>query len=238
MPQLSPDTTLDPSRFLDYEQSVKRSRLVSRLVLLLDRPGMAVCDVGGASGVFLTEVARRASQPFKGAVLDVAADYREHLERQKIDFVCASIVDNELPDAIYDVVTARHVLHHLVGATLHETQALQRRGIAEMVRLLKPGGVLLLEEQVNLVRPFSRIVYYASRLANQRRFRWKFFDVGGVVVSFMTPREICAAFEDLERQGLVQIVDHEYQEREVALRWRLTGLMAFTGNEFFAARKG
>jgi ubiquinone/menaquinone biosynthesis C-methylase UbiE len=235
--QLDPHSTLDPERFLDYEQSVKRSALVDRALKVIDRPGMRVCDIGGASGVLLTEIARQCPHPIQSTILDVVGSYRARLVDPTIEFVQASIVDNQLPSACFDVMTARHVLHHLVGDTVEQTLALQRRAVAEMLRMTRPGGYLLIEEEVNRKHSFSRMIYYLSRFTSRHRIRVRFFETGRVVVSFMTPAEMAEAVDDVARTTSLQVLETRYVARVVQWRWRLTLLMADIGDLLYVIRK-
>ncbi|NOX59387.1 MAG: class I SAM-dependent methyltransferase, partial [Planctomycetes bacterium] len=188
--QLDPRATLDPDRFMDYERSVLRSRLVDSLHAVIDRPGLHVCDVGGATGVLLQKLREHSQHPFEATVFEVNEAYADRMAHPSIAFRQGSIVDNDLPAGSFDVVTCRHIIHHLVADSVAETLTLQRKAIAELLRITKPGGYLIFEEQVNLVKSFSRTVYHLSKLANRLRFNWKYFETGGVVISFLTPGEI------------------------------------------------
>lgn len=231
--QLDPEQVLDPERFLAYEQSIRSSRLVPRVLRLLDRPGLEVCDVGGASGVFLDELARRSSHPFTGTVIEVRDEYRDRLVNPDLRFVCASILDGSIPGASFDLVTARHLFHHLVAGTVEQTLELQERTLRELVRIVRPGGHVVFEEEVNRHRPFSRAIYYLSRFANRHRIRIRYFETGRVVVSFMTPREMSGIIGRMSEAGEVDVVEHEYAPRYMGLRWKLTVLMADVGNELY-----
>lgn len=235
--QLEPHATLDPERFLDYEQSVKRSVLVDRALQLIDRSGMKLCDIGGASGVFVAEIARRSPHSISSTVMDVVGSYRARLVDPTIDFVQGSIVDNRLPAACFDVVTARHILHHLVADTVARTLALQHRALAEMVRLTRPGGYVLLEEEVNRKPSFSRAVYHLSRFTNRHRIRVRFFETGRVVVSFMSPEEMAEALADVQRTAPLEVLETRYVARAVQWRWRLTLLMADIGDLLYVIRR-
>lgn len=235
--QLDPHATLDPERFLDYEQSVKRSALVDRALRVIDRSGMKVCDIGGASGVFVAEIARRSPHSISSTVMDVVGSYRAHLVDPAIDFVQGSILDNQLPAASFDVVTARHVLHHLVGDSVGETLALQHRALAEMVRITRPGGYVLIEEEVNRRPSFSRAVYHLSRFTSRHRIRVRFFETGRVVVSFMSPEEMAEAVADVGRTTPLEVLETRYAARAVQWRWRLTLLMADVGDLLYVMRR-
>jgi SAM-dependent methyltransferase len=236
--QLDPRQVLDPDRFRDYELGTTRSPLIPLLLSRIDRPGLAICDVGGATGRFLDAIARASPYPISATVFDVMPEYREHLVDPSIVFLEGSIVDNRLPSASFDIVTARHVLHHLVSDSAAGTRALQRRGIAEMLRLTRPGGFLVFQEQVHYVQPLSRSVYYLSRFASRHRLRLRLFEAGKVVVSFMTPREIGDDVEAAGRELPLVIEAYSDVPRQVALKWKLTLLMASVGDVVYAIRRG
>lgn len=231
--QLDPDAVLTPQRFLDYEQSVKRSAIVEA-VLGLVTPHATLCDVGGASGVFADMVRQRSPAPIRANVLEVVAEYREKLVSPDIGFVHASIVDGPLPHERFDIVTARHVLHHLVGSTIADTAALQQRGLRRMLQLVKPGGHLVFQEQVLRVKPFSRAVYVMSRFAHRRSLNVRYFDTGTVVVSYMTPGEVDSIVRSMD-DGIV--VTAARLPRVVQWRWKLTILMAATVDVLYVIRR-
>ena len=235
--QLDPSSVLDADRFLDYEHSIRRSRLVEAVLGLVDRPGLSVGDIGGASGVFLDEIARRAAHPIRGTVIDVMETYRTRLVNPALEFECASILDGSITSDRFDIVTARHVLHHLVADSVSRTLRLQERALTEMVRITRPGGYVVFEEEVNRIRPFSRAVYHLSRFANRHQLRLRYFETGRVVVSFMTPAEIDRTLKSLADRGTVAILEQGYESRDMGLRWKLTLLMASVGNQFYVLRK-
>ena len=57
--QLDPAKILDADRFAEYEEQLGRSWMLERILARIDRPGLAVCDVGGARGRFLDALAAR-----------------------------------------------------------------------------------------------------------------------------------------------------------------------------------
>jgi 2-polyprenyl-3-methyl-5-hydroxy-6-metoxy-1,4-benzoquinol methylase len=228
---------LDPDRFLDYEHGVVRSRLVDQVLGLVDREGVEICDVGGASGRFLDEIARRSEWPIRGTVFETVDDYRERLVSDSIQFKLGSIVDPEIEPESFDVVTARHVLHHLIGDSLEQTMSNQVTAIDHMVRMVRPGGHVVFEEEVNPIRPFARLVYALSKLANRYRLQSRTFEAGKVVVCFMTPDEIDRAVESAVGRYAAEIVHRDYRRREVDLKWKLTLLMSNVGDLLYVIRR-
>ena len=235
--QLEPSRILDADRFAEYETEIERTWVVDRVLERLDRPGLRVCDVGGARGRFLDALARRAPHPFHGTLLEVDERHRPHVVRPEFEFVHGSVVDNDIPDGSFDVVTFQHVLHHMVSDSLDHTRALQERSLAEMLRITRPGGTLVFEEQVNRVAPFARLVYWMSRTTNRHRIRWRYFDVGGVVVSYLTPGELRGAVDRACALRGATVEAEAFTPWDMPWRWRLTLLMAWTGAQGFALRR-
>jgi demethylmenaquinone methyltransferase/2-methoxy-6-polyprenyl-1,4-benzoquinol methylase/phosphoethanolamine N-methyltransferase len=118
-------------------------------------PRQQVLDVGCGTGS-LTIAAQRRVGP-TGAVhgLDAAPEMIEVARRKaaragvEVDFRAGVVEDLPFPDASFDVVLSSLMVHHLPGDDL------KRRGFAEMRRVLKPGGRLLV---VDFEPPASRLL--------------------------------------------------------------------------------
>ena len=116
----------------------------SRMVIELAKvkPGDKVLDVGCGTGN-LTLTAKAYVGP-AGAVygIDAAPEMiavaRQKAERTGIEttFEVGAIEKIPFPDATFDVVISRLVIHHL-------PLELKRQGFAEILRVLKPGGLFL-----------------------------------------------------------------------------------------------
>ena len=235
--QLDTERVLDAERFGEYERGFDRSWMLERCVPRIDRPGLRICDVGGATGVFLAKLAERSPHPFEGTVFEVDAAHRARLARDALRFVNGSILESDLPDGAFDIVTFAHVLHHLVADSAKARRALQERALAEMLRITKPGGYLIFEEQVNRIGPFARVVYELSRLANRTGLRSKFFDAGTVVVRFMTPGEIEGEIATHVRDGRARVEESALTPWDMPGRWKLTLLMSRVGCAGFVVRR-
>ena len=108
------------------------------------QPGDSVLDVGCGTGEITLRAKTRAGY---GSVygIDPAPEMiavarkkaaRKHLE---IDFRVGVIEALPFPDSSLDVVTSSLMMHHL-------PDDLKRRGLAEIYRVLKPGGRLLIAD--------------------------------------------------------------------------------------------
>jgi ubiquinone/menaquinone biosynthesis C-methylase UbiE len=121
----------------------RRGRVYRRIVTLAGvRPGYAALDVGCSSG-YLTRKLAAAAGP-GGHVTGVdpseaAIGYARRHAGPAMTFTAGTAQDLPLPDASFDVVTCTLALHHV--------PARRRAGaLAEMYRVTRPGGRLLLAD--------------------------------------------------------------------------------------------
>ena len=224
--QLDPEGHLDAERFLDYEPKIKTAAIVPHTLDVIDAEHTKICDVGGASGIFLNELMQRSDVPIEPVIMEVTEAYRDRLVNKEIGFIHASILDSGIEDDAFDIVTFRDILHHLVADSVAGTLANQGRAFDEMLRITRPGGHLVFEEEVNNVRLFSRLVYRLSKFANRHRIRCRFFDAGTVIVSFMTPAEIREVLEARREKFALEILVSSVTSQPMPWRWRLTVLMS------------
>ncbi|HOW75452.1 MAG TPA: methyltransferase domain-containing protein [Candidatus Competibacteraceae bacterium] len=238
--QITPDLILDVDRFLFEEASAKDSFIIDLILSKIDRDNMSICDIGGASGVILGEIIRRSSRKINGSILDVI-DYKNKFSNRyidlKINFIHSSILDSGISDNQFDIVTFRHVLHHLVGDTPNQSIKLQEQALCEMLRITKHNGYLIFEEEINQVKIFSRLVYYLSKIANRYTIRCKYFQAGICVVSFMNPTEIISTINQISQRQPLEIQHLSYRPWPMSLRWKLTLLMARVGSFFLVVHK-
>lgn len=115
--------------------------LAKLLALARPRPGDRCLDVGTGAGHTAAALADRGAEvlgvdPAEGMLAAARARYGG---RPGLRFARAFGHATGLPDASLDVVTARHTLHHHrdLAATL-----------AEVVRVLRPGGRLVLVDEI------------------------------------------------------------------------------------------
>jgi ubiquinone/menaquinone biosynthesis C-methylase UbiE len=109
------------------------------------QPGDAVLDVGCGTGTLAIEVQRRVGRAGRVAGIDPGtqqiARARSKAARRKvsIDFQVGVIEQLAFPDQTFDVVLSTLMMHHL-------PQSLKRQGLAEIARVLKPGGRLVIAD--------------------------------------------------------------------------------------------
>ncbi len=117
------------------------SRMVVEMAKI--KPGDKVLDIGCGTGN-LTLTAKKYAGPSGSAYgIDASPEMieeaRKKAKRSGLEavFQIGLIEKIPYPDATFDIVINRLVIHHL-------PEDLKRRGLAEMLRVLKPGGRLFL----------------------------------------------------------------------------------------------
>ncbi|MCB4208370.1 demethylmenaquinone methyltransferase [Arthrobacter sp. UM1] len=113
------------------------------------RPGERVLDLAAGTGT--------SSEPYADAGVDVVAgDISEGMlqvgreRRPDIEFVYADAMDLPFEDGSFDVVTISYGLRNVQDTS---------RALREMLRVLKPGGRLVVAEFSRPVNPLFRTVY-------------------------------------------------------------------------------
>ncbi|MEO7838370.1 MAG: methyltransferase domain-containing protein [Anaerolineales bacterium] len=142
---------------------VRRLRTLSVEHALL-KPGESVLDVGCGTGGVTIPAKLQVGKNGRVAGIDPAPEMitvaRKKASRAglEIDFRIGVIESLPYPDATFDVVTSSLMMHHL-------PHNLQVRGLAEIRRVLKPGGRLLIADMMRpspsfLKRFFTRLVLH------------------------------------------------------------------------------
>ena len=109
------------------------------------QPGEQVLDVGCGTGTLAIEVQQRVGAAGRVFGVDPGtaqiARARSKAARRKmpIDFRVGVIEHLDLPDRVFDVVLSTIMMHHL-------PDSLKRQGLAEIARVLKPGGRLVIAD--------------------------------------------------------------------------------------------
>lgn len=109
------------------------------------QPGEQVLDVGCGTGTLAIEVQQHVGATGRVAGVDPGtqqiARARAKAARRKlpIDFQLGVIEQLPFPDETFDVVLSTLMMHHL-------PDDLKRQGLAEIARVLKPGGRLVIAD--------------------------------------------------------------------------------------------
>src|SRR6266516_5902297 len=109
------------------------------------QPGEQVRDVGCGTGTLAMEVARRVGPAGRVAGVDpgtqqiARARAKAARRNMPIEFQIGVIEQLPFPDQTFDVVFSTLMMHHLPAP-------LKRQGLAEIARVLKPGGRLVIAD--------------------------------------------------------------------------------------------
>jgi ubiquinone/menaquinone biosynthesis C-methylase UbiE len=150
------------------------------------QPGDAVLDVGCGTGTLALEVARRVGSAGRVAGIDPGTEQiararakatRLHLP---IEFQVGVIEQLPYPDTTFDVVLSTLMIHHVPAP-------IKRQGLAEIARVLKPGGRLVMAD-------FTRRQERAGRAAR--------FHAGGSSVQDLVALVSDAGFDQVETEEL------------------------------------
>lgn len=130
------DQTISSNPIIDYEQRV-RSRAV--LELLDPQPGERILDVGCGNGrdlpPLLEKGCRCVAIDYSPAMVDQTRRRLERLGARDVDVTVGDATSLRFADGEFDKVFASEVIEHI--PRWHDA-------VREMVRVLKPGGVLVL----------------------------------------------------------------------------------------------
>src|SRR2546429_843752 len=150
------------------------------------QPGEQVLDVGCGTGTLAMEVARRVGRAGRVAGVDPGtqqiARARAKAARRNlpIEFQTGMIEQLPFPDQSFDVVLSTLMMHHLPAP-------LKRQGLAEIARVLKPGG---------------RLVMADFKCKQERQGRAARFHAGGSSMQDLAAIVSDAGFEDLETEEM------------------------------------
>jgi ubiquinone/menaquinone biosynthesis C-methylase UbiE len=127
--------------------SLSGSSKIHKTMIKLARlqPGEAVLDVGCGPGELTLRAARKVGPEGRAAGIDASPEMisqaRKNAKKKgrDVDFRPAAIEELPYADGEFDVVLSSFMIHHLPGD-------LKGRGLAEVHRVLKPGGRLIVAD--------------------------------------------------------------------------------------------
>ncbi len=149
----------------------RRAEVEAWFLLPRLRAGMRLLDAGCGPGTVTTGLARAVS-PGEVIGLDAASGVLEHARAHaseeavdNVSFVAGDVYQLEFADAEFDVVYANQLLQHLTDPV---------RAIAEMRRVLRPGGLLAVRDaDYATMSPYPKFPEFAdwNRLYHEVAYR-------------------------------------------------------------------
>jgi len=121
------------------------------------KPGQRVLDVGCGPGSLTIPAARKVGRAGHAAGIDASPEMIAVASRKAkkqgldIDFRVAPVESLPFEDGEFDVVLSSLMLHHL-------PDDLKAQGLAEILRVLKPGGRLIAIDLAGGHGPLSRVM--------------------------------------------------------------------------------
>lgn len=146
-----------------YERFIRRPAGDPLARLVDARPGQLVLDVGGGTG---RNVGGLRSVPVRAIVLDSSRQMLGQASRHGLDVALGSATSLPFADQCADRVLVVDAFHHFVSPSPEIAQA---AAAAELVRVLKHGGLLVVEEpnialrRVRMVALAERVLLMGSR---------------------------------------------------------------------------
>ncbi|MBI5886293.1 MAG: class I SAM-dependent methyltransferase [Deltaproteobacteria bacterium] len=125
-----PDKMADPLAWDTYMREVFSK---AADVIIRHKPGGRLIDIGCGYGFFLAEMKRRGGWNLDG--MDVSTTATDYAASQGFRITQGTLETVGYPDASFDAVTMFYVLEHVTDPA---------GVLAEVRRILKPGGMLLL----------------------------------------------------------------------------------------------
>ena len=123
-----------------------------------------------------------------------------------IAFMVGDCLNVPFTDGQFDAIIMYDVLHHLVTGTKDESNQLREAGLKELVRLLAPGGRIVLNEVCVNVAWRAKLIFAASHLISLSHISIPAIHIHtDVVLNFFTLDELDDAFA---RSGL-RVIERE-----------------------------
>ena len=198
----------------------------------------SLIDIGCGDGATLYLV--REKTPVKRLVgMDISRSYLQKAkELVGCQIIEGSILDRGLVDRYkeqFDYCTLGAVLHHLIGK--HRAQSFDYASIclAHALRLLKPGGSLIIFEPTYAPSSMMDLVFWIKKIvgnftSSRIELFSKWANFGQPVVSYYTPEQLISMVEHLQ--------DADLLERNVVYQVSLGGILRCTGLGIVARKTG
>jgi SAM-dependent methyltransferase len=177
--------------------------------------GWRCLEVGGGSGSIARWVAERVGPAGHVLATDLDPRFMEPLAGPNLAVTRHDVTAEPLPEAAFDLVHARLVLHHLAG---------RDRALRTMVAALRPGGWLVVEDfDWSAMGPDPRDAAAAARFEPVQQAMWRLITERGGDGTYgrqLWGRLRAAGLTDVDAEGTVRM----YHGRSVGAQLTLAAV--------------
>jgi SAM-dependent methyltransferase len=219
------------------EYSLNRLEYAAQFIKTHAHADSSLIDIGCGNGNTLKYIKDNTpiEQLYGGDISD------NYLKKTQENVGCktlrGSILDNEFVETIaekFDFSILAAVLHHLVGKTRRQSRENASVAVTNALRLIKPGGHLIILEPVFYPTFIMSVVFYTKRIATKvtsERIQifGKWNNIGAPVVSYFTNEQLESLIAETPDCSLV---DRELKEKRPNTLMRLAGITRRTDSTF------
>lgn len=147
-----------------------------------------ICEFGGGPGQLL-DMIQKVYPNTSSTNVEIVDTYKKFLVSKEIRYIKGSVLNSHFKDGSFDLLIMRNVIHHLVGENLIQTRSNQSLAIKELKRLLKPGGIIFIEELTNSSEFACKVIYLVSKINS--KLKLSFMGVNpNTIIYFSTPKRL------------------------------------------------
>ncbi len=194
-----------------YKSSPLSALILAWLSKQKSNKRLEICEFGGGAGQLLAQI-QKSFPKYSYTNMEIIHDYKQYLASGDIRFVFGSVLHSGFRNGSFDLIVMRDVLHHLVGRSLKEAGSNQILALKELKRVIRPGGVVFIEEFTNESEISGKLLYYLTRLNSKIGIHISSLFVSpNVIVSFLTSNKLIALCNSVFGKENVDI-EIEHQE--------------------------